>query len=192
MGLTGVMGLVGIVLAAGAGSRAGGPKALRADGGRPWVVRASQALRGGGCTRVLVVLGAASDEARALVAPGDDVVVAGDWADGLSASLRAGLAGAAEIPDAVAAVVTLVDLPDLPSTAVRRVSRGAAPEVLRRAVVHGRPSHPVLLGRDHWPALAAELTGDAGANAYLRAHAADVVECGDLWSGLDTDTPPTA
>ena len=45
------------MLAAGAGTRAGGPKALRRDAdGVPWLHLAVAALRGGGCDPVLVVL----------------------------------------------------------------------------------------------------------------------------------------
>ncbi|WP_395639774.1 NTP transferase domain-containing protein, partial [Pseudolysinimonas sp.] len=114
--------VVGVVLAAGAGTRAGGPKVLRHDdAGMPWLHRAHDALRAGGCEAVLVVLGADADRARTLLPVDAEVVVAGNWADGLSASLRAGLAA---LPaDADAAVVTLVDLHGLPAEAVARVLR---------------------------------------------------------------------
>ena len=78
------------MLAAGAGRRFGGPKALARDpDGTPWIELAVRMLREAGCDRVLVALGASADAARALV-PADarPLVVAG-WAEGLSASLRA-------------------------------------------------------------------------------------------------------
>ncbi|WP_141371815.1 nucleotidyltransferase family protein [Cellulomonas cellasea] len=211
--------LSGLVLAAGAGSRFGGPKALaRTAGGAPWVARAVHVLLDGGCDRVVVVLGAGADAARGLV-PGDarvSVVVADDWASGVSASLRAGLVacggdaagtdaaaadGAAGTDAAVgegaearpsgAALVTLVDLPGLPVEAVRRVARRPFDDRVLRQAVHGaRPGHPVLLGRAHWPALLAGLGGDSGARAYLAAHGAEPVECGDLFDGADVDHPP--
>ena len=82
----------GLVLAAGAGTRAGGPKALRRDeAGSPWLQLAVTALRAGGCADVTVVLGAGAAEARSLVPDDVAVVVADDWQQGLSASLRAGL-----------------------------------------------------------------------------------------------------
>ncbi|MBF0816042.1 nucleotidyltransferase family protein, partial [Microbacterium paludicola] len=85
----------GIVLAAGAGTRFGGPKALaRTPDGTPWIVRAVDALWAGGCDEVLVVLGAGAAEAAALIPPGARMVVADDWAEGASASLRAGIAAA--------------------------------------------------------------------------------------------------
>lgn len=184
------MDLVGIVLAAGAGSRAGGPKVLRSAGGVPWVVRAVDRLREGGCDPVLVVVGAGADEALALLPPGAVPVHATDWADGLSASLRAGLA-AAEGTDARAVVMSLVDLPTLPRSVVARLLHEPVdPRTLRRVVIDGAPSHPVVLGREHWVAAAATLSGDLGAGGYLRTHGAQGVECGDLWDGADSDGPP--
>lgn len=180
------------MLAAGAGSRFGGPKALaRTAGGEPWVARAAHVLLDGGCEQVVVVLGAQADDARDLV-PDDarvSVVVADDWASGVSASLRAGLVACGDGADAV--LVTLVDLPGLPVEAVRRVARRPFDAHVLRQAVHGaRPGHPVLLGRAHRPALLDALRGDSGARAYLAAHAAEPVECGDLFDGEDVDHRP--
>ncbi|PPH54833.1 NTP transferase domain-containing protein [Rathayibacter sp. AY1E2] len=188
MDLVGSRDLVGLVLAAGAGRRAGGPKALRCDAaGVPWVERAVERLRAVGCERVLVVLGAEAGRARLLVPPSADVVVAAEWESGLSASLRAGLAAA----EGVAALVALVDLPEEPPSVGGRLLAEApvAPDVLARAVFRGRPGHPVLLGRDHWPELLEGVHGDSGARDLLRARGARGVECGDLWSGADRDGP---
>src|SRR5947209_7898423 len=103
--------VAGLVLAAGGGARFGGPKALaRALDGEPWVAHAVGALRSAGCHAVVVVLGAAADEARALVPEGAAIIVADRWAEGMGASLAAGLAA---LPPATAALVTLVDLPGL-------------------------------------------------------------------------------
>lgn len=181
--------VTGLVLAAGAGARAGGPKALRRDAeGTPWLHRATAALRDGGCAEVVVVLGAAAEDARALVPEGARIVVAADWGTGLSASLRTGLAASDGSPSA-AALVTLVDLPGLPSQVVERVlaEGGEGPGALARAVFDGRPGHPVLLGRDHWAAIAANASGDRGAGSYLRARATIEIECRDVWDGADVD-----
>lgn len=174
--------VVGIVLAAGAGVRYGGPKVL-VEG---WLDRSLRALVEGGCDSVLVVLGAGAAEAMSLVPSGVDVVVAPDWAEGMGASLRAALAGV-RASGAEAALVHLVDLPDVGPEVVRRVAGLAAPDVLARAVYRGTPGHPVLLGRAHWDAVAAEATGDRGARAYLAGHGVRDIECGDLASGQDVD-----
>jgi CTP:molybdopterin cytidylyltransferase MocA len=174
------MTITGIVLAAGAGTRMGTPKALKRNAdGVAWLDTAVAVLEAAGCDPVLVVLGAAPD---APVPPGARAILAADWADGLSASLRAGLAAA----DGDAALVTLVDLPSLPLAVVARVVASGSP--LAQAVYDGRPGHPVLIARDHWSGVTELLAGDRGARQYLVQHGVTEVECGDLWDGADVDS----
>jgi CTP:molybdopterin cytidylyltransferase MocA len=185
--------LVGIVLAAGAGRRMGVPKALvSSPDGEPWLARATRALLGGGCAEVVVVLGARSGDALALL-PDDPRIrplVVMRWAEGLGVSLRGGLRLLDRIGSpAQAAVVTLVDLPGLTPAVVRRVSADAGEHTLRQAMYAGRPGHPVVLGRAQWGPLAETLRGDEGGRGYLRAHRAEEVECGDLADGRDVDSP---
>ncbi|WP_343946420.1 nucleotidyltransferase family protein, partial [Pseudonocardia zijingensis] len=90
----------------------GRPKALVALDGEPLVRRAVRVLADGGCGPLVVVVGAAAEEVEALLPAGVRAVVADGWAEGMGASLRAGLAAleALEpVPDA--ALVHLVDLP---------------------------------------------------------------------------------
>lgn len=181
----------GLLLAAGAGTRMGVPKALVADANGSWLERGVRVLDDGGCAGVTVVLGARSAEAVAFLdGLGVDVVIAHDWEAGMSASLCAGLRGMPA--EATAALVLLVDLPDLTSEVVRRVLDAAAgPDALARAVYDGRPGHPVLLGRNHWAGVLAGATGDRGARDYLEAHEHLSVECADLATGVDVDGLPT-
>ncbi|TSD49548.1 nucleotidyltransferase family protein [Rhodococcus sp. KBS0724] len=186
------MSTCGILLAAGAGSRMGKPKALvtGADG-QPWLRRGVTTLQSAGLSPVIVVLGAQAEDAVKLLPTTDVIVVISDWQHGMSASLRCGLEAAMEIDDADAAAISLVDVPDLNAGTVTRIVGGGTParNVLRRAVFHGRPGHPVLIGRDHWSTLAESLTGDGGANTYLCEHGVELVECSDLSSGVDVDYP---
>jgi CTP:molybdopterin cytidylyltransferase MocA len=179
----------GLLLAAGAGRRMGMPKALVTDDRGSWLVRGVELLQTGGCDRVTVVLGA--DVARAgalLVDLQVSVAVADDWAEGMGASLRTGLRSLADSADD-GVVVSLVDLPDLvPEVVSRVVAAGSGPAALARATYDGRPGHPVLLGRDHWPAVIDTAVGDQGARAYLADRRVTLVECGDLASGLDVDS----
>ncbi len=182
-----------MLLAAGAGTRYGSPKALAHDGS--WLRGAVTALRAGGCDQVVVVLGAAAEQARALVPEGVEVVVAADWQSGMAASLRAGLRAARE-RDAGAALVQLVDTPDVGADVVARVlgvAAGSLDTALARASFHGAPRHPVLFGRHHLGAVIDTATGDAGARDFLRGRPDVVlVECGDLATGADHDTPEPA
>jgi nicotine blue oxidoreductase len=184
--------VAGLVLAAGGGRRYGGPKALVRYGGSLLVERAVQVARDGGCTPIVVVLGAAADRVRTAADLGGVTVVENpDWATGMGSSLRVGLETLAGT-DAVAAVVQLVDTPGVTPAAVRRFVELAAPGAMARASYDGRPGHPVLLGRVHWPEIAREAAGDRGARDYLAEHAADVrtVACDDVADGADLDVPP--
>jgi len=174
----------GLLLAAGAGRRMGTPKALVHDlDGTSWLRRAVQALTQGGCEQVYVVLGAAAAEAQPLLdGLSTEVVVATDWAEGMGASLRAGLAA---VGAGGAVLVSLVDLPDVGSEVVARVL--TAESGLARASYDAKPGHPVLLGASHLEPLIATLHGDVGARSYLDAHDVTLVECGDLATGVDVD-----
>ncbi|WP_104192015.1 NTP transferase domain-containing protein [Cryobacterium sp. Y82] len=211
----------GLVLAAGAGSRYGMPKALVHDAaGRSWLQNAVDVLVAAGCSPVIVVLGASGAHAAALLNAGDNdpastngasapspaahsarqhsaarptasvlVVHATDWAEGLSASLRAGLRCALEQPDLVAVAVIPVDVPDLNTATVARLMGLSDAGTLRQARFAGRPGHPVVIGRAHWVPLLDTLAGDTGARPYLREHDVEAVECGDLGTGADVDRP---
>ncbi|MCV7160351.1 nucleotidyltransferase family protein [Mycolicibacterium brisbanense] len=170
-----------VVLAAGGGTRFGMPKVLAGQG--EWLRIAVDALSEGGCADVVVVLGAAvvdvPQPARAVVTP--------NWRDGLAASLRAGIL-AVEASPVDAVLLHLVDTPDVGADVVRRVLAAAPRSGLARAVYQGRPGHPVLIARRHWPALLESLHGDEGARVFLRGRDdVEAVECGDLATGADVD-----
>jgi molybdenum cofactor cytidylyltransferase len=175
--------IVGVLLAAGAGRRYGKPKVL-VDG---WLEIAVRALRDGGCADVVVVLGAAEVTGP----PGVFTVTARDWHEGLSASVRTGLAQA-DRAQAEFAMLHVIDTPDVGAEVVARVlDRALASRSgLARAYFGDRPAHPVVLARRHWLGVLAAMSGDAGAGAYLRSRAdVENVECSDLASGCDVDEP---
>ena len=185
----------GVVLAAGAGTRYGRPKVLAGNG--RWLRSAVSALHGGGCDDIVVVLGAAIVDVPSPARP----VVASDWADGMSASLRAGISAIESGPADYAVLIT-VDTPDPPgglffrrdgAAVVRRVLAAARTSSfgLARAGYGTRPGHPVVVARRHWPELVARAEGDEGGRAFLQQRS-DVawVDCADLASGADIDVNP--
>ncbi|HET8614738.1 MAG TPA: nucleotidyltransferase family protein [Actinomycetales bacterium] len=184
------MTVAGIVLAAGAGTRFGGPKAVvRLDGER-LVDRAVRTLRDGGCDPVIVVEGAAP------LAPVDaDVVANPSWSDGIGSSLRAALATLGLRRGVDAAVLLLVDTPWVGAEPVRRVvTRYAAPGervLAAQASYDGVPGHPVLVDRSVWPEVTRLATGDQGARGWLRQHRDDVrlVDCTGTGDPRDVDRP---
>lgn len=69
--------------------------------------------------------------------------------------------------------------------------RAVLRRALVRAVYHGTPGHPVLIGADHVPGVLASAGGDRGARDYLAANTVTAVECGDLAGGADVDESPS-
>ncbi|WP_030025177.1 nucleotidyltransferase family protein [Streptomyces monomycini] len=185
--------VAGLLLAAGGGRRLGGrPKALLDFRGRPLVENAARVLREGGCGPVHIVLGAAAEAVRERAdLAAYETAENPDWAQGMGSSLRVGLAALAG-SGAGAALVSLVDQPGIGAAAVARViaayESGAG---LVAAAYGGKRGHPVLFGADRWTAVAAVATGDRGARAYLKEHAAalTLVECADVAEPYDIDTP---
>jgi nicotine blue oxidoreductase len=187
---------LGIVLAAGAGSRMGGPKAMLEFEGAPLLERAVRTAFAGGCDRVLAILGARLEAAAPTARrTGAEVVPNPRWSEGMGTSLAVGIAEAAARSTATAALITLVDQPFVTAAAVTALW-AAQPDpadaaVLAAAAYRGRRGHPVLIGRRHWPALLPTLVADTGARDYLRAHrdALVLVPCDELASPQDLDTP---
>jgi CTP:molybdopterin cytidylyltransferase MocA len=165
----------GLILAAGAGTRFGDDAKLLAElDGRPVVEHVVAAAAASSVDRVVLVTGAHDLPAFTGIA----TVHCPRWRDGQSASLRCGLA-ALEGADRV--VVLLGDQPGVTAAAIDRIA-GHPPGT--RAAYDGRPGHPALLGPEHIEA-AQRLRGDVG----LRDLEWRLVECGDVASGADVDTP---
>jgi molybdenum cofactor cytidylyltransferase len=163
-----------VVLAAGTSSRMAPQNKLlvRDRAGKPMIARVVDNLLSSAARPVLVVTGHHGDEIRAALA-GRPVtfVTADDYASGLSASLRAGVAA---LPDqARAAVVCLGDMPLVTGRVVDRLIEAWDPDEGRSIVVptcKGRRGNPVLWDRALFPAILG-LTGDAGARGLLAVHA---------------------
>jgi len=182
--------VAGLLLAAGAGSRLGTPKALVEVGGEPLVARGVRVLRLGGCAPVAVVVGAAATQvAAAARSVNAEVVDNPTWASGMGSSLRAGLEALAG--RAAAAVVALVDQPGVEPEVIRRLRRAwGAGATIAAAAYDGRQGNPVLLDAAVWPAVAERAVGDVGARDYLSDHPdlVTLVACDDVARPDDIDT----
>jgi CTP:molybdopterin cytidylyltransferase MocA len=155
-----------VVLAAGAGSRFGGPKQ------RLLLPEVLAAIRASAVDDLVVVAGAHPLDTDA------EVVTCPDWERGMGASLRCGLGALA--PEVEAAVVVLADGPDLPAAAVDRVVqawRDGSADVVA-ASYGGNRGHPVVVARPVW----AEIP-DEGARALEPV----LVPCDDLGTPGDVD-----
>jgi molybdenum cofactor cytidylyltransferase len=182
-----------LVLAAGRGTRMGGPNKLSAElSGKPLVRHAVEAALGSRARPVVIVTGHEPERVEAALA-GLDVqrVHNPDYAEGLSTSLKAGLAA---LPDDVDGVIVLLgDMPRITAGLVDRLVEAFDPAKGALAVVPVRDGHrgnPVLFSRVFFPELRS-VTGDVGARGLLGEHGDGVVEVAvsDDAAFLDVDTP---
>lgn len=142
-----------VVLAAGGSTRMGRPKALVVIEGRPALARVVAACRDGGCSPVLVVVGADAEVVGAAArAAGASVVENGAWARGRSTSVKAALPHLPPGPERM--VLFPVDHPLVEAEVVRALL--AAPPADVVVPVHGgRRGHPILLSSLLFPEIAA-------------------------------------
>jgi molybdenum cofactor cytidylyltransferase len=168
-----------IVLAAGKSSRmAPHNKLLVTDrAGRAMVARVVDNVLSSGARPVLVVVGHRADEVReALGGRPVTYVEAADYAAGLSASLRAGMAALPE--SAAAAVVCLGDMPLVTGRVIDKLIEAYDPDEGRTIVVpvhEGRTGNPILWDRRYVPDILT-LQGDAGARSLLKRYMENVAE----------------
>ncbi|WP_442868155.1 nucleotidyltransferase family protein [Brevibacterium sp. BDJS002] len=191
--------IAGLVLAAGYGRRLGAAKGLLIDSdGTPRVRRVCDQLIAAEC-RPLVVLGPEASYIRSHLPPEASSVDVSETCEGgahkpgLGLSLRTGLQVLTQTT-AQACAIMLIDLPGVTAAAVLRVVGRAhtarareLASVRARGTWGGRPGHPVVLGRSHWPEALDSARGDQGARMVLSRPGTVVVECGDLGHGNDID-----
>jgi molybdenum cofactor cytidylyltransferase len=160
----------GVILAAGASRRMGEPKQLLPVRGRPLLETALAAACDSQLDEVVVVLGAHADAIRRSVRFGRArVVLNPDYAQGMSTSLRAGIASLSA--HVGRAVVILGDQPDITAEIVDRLLATQAGSGLPAAALSfdGLLHPPVVLARELWGDVEA-LEGDVGCRALVRAH----------------------
>ncbi len=190
----GTPNVAALVLAAGQSARMGGTNKLLAEvGGVPMLLHAVNAALASKAASVTVVLGFDAERAEALLAGRRVTIVRNpDFAQGMSTSLRAGIAA---LPaEAEAAVVLLADMPRISAVQVDRVID--AFEAKRPAIVvpqrDGRRGNPILWPREFFAAMQA-VSGDQGARGLLEANAQRIrsVDMDDDAIHADVDTPDT-
>lgn len=178
--MTATTTVAGAVLAAGAGSRMGTPKAELVVDGRRLVDRAVAALVDGGCAPVIAVVRSAAE------VPGARTVVNPAPERGMRSSLA--LAVAAAGPCAALAVL-LVDAPGVGAEAVRAVVGAWRPGRIAVARYGGRRGHPTVMAPRLWQQALAAAGADEGARALLVARGDLVDEVDVPGDPVDLDTP---
>ena len=169
----------------------GQPKQLLKFRGTSLLRRSIDTALAAGAEQVIVVLGHAADQLLPEVEATSATIVLNDqWMEGVSTSLRGGLAAVSS--DARGVFIYPADMPLVTPEALR--------ELARRQQVSGRPAAmteaggvrgvPVFITRSLFPALMIQ-EGDVGGAQYLRGHpeSVEAVHFDDLDLVRDVDRP---
>lgn len=180
-----------VVLAAGSSSRMGEPKPLLTLGDRPLLAHVLDGVRGSRVRGIVVVLGdSAARVRRELPLEGVKVVENPSYHEGMSSSLRTGIASLD--PAAEAFFVVLGDEPFVRSEtfdALLAAREGSGSRIVL-PTYRGVRGNPVLLDRS-LTAEADTLTGDTGCRALHERHPRETLEVAvdDPGVLIDLDTP---
>jgi molybdenum cofactor cytidylyltransferase len=182
-----------VVLAAGQSRRMGPVNKLLADvGGMPMVRQVVTAVAASRARPIVVVTGHEAERVRAAL---DGLPVSfvdnPDYAEGLSASLRHGLAAVPE--NAKGALVALGDMPLVDTRQIDRLIAAFDPAAGRAICVpvwHGKRGNPVLWARRFFAEMQA-VAGDVGARHLIGEHDDSVheVEMDSDAVLIDVDSP---
>jgi len=178
-----------IILAAGASRRMGLPKQLLPFKRKNLLQHAIDEAAKSKASTVYFVLGAnAAEIQKSIGAEKAQLVLNESWPEGMSSSIRAGIAA---LPDTVgAAIISLCDQPLVSSSVFDGlidafVSSG---KPIIASEYAGSPGVPVLFARKHFAELAA-LRGDSGARKVIESHRQDTTLVGFTGGSVDLDTP---
>jgi molybdenum cofactor cytidylyltransferase len=182
-----------IILAAGRSTRMGGSNKLLAEiTGKPLARIAAEAALKSRARPVVVVTGHQGETLReALSDLPLEFVDNPDFAEGLSTSLRAGIAA---LPaDIDGAVVLLADMPQVDSVLIDKLISAYEPDrggLIAVPVLAGKRGNPVLWSRRFFPELMT-LDGDVGARHLIGKYSEAVVEVPVSGAAAltDIDTP---
>ena len=181
--------IVGILLAAGQGSRFGSDKLLHhLSDGTPMAVAAARHLRPA-CDRLIAVLRPGSASlVDLLAAEGCETIICPEAEAGMGHTLATGVRAS---PEALGWVVALGDMPFIAPGSHQAVSASLrAGARLAATSFHGRRGHPVGFAAQCFDQLAA-LTGDQGGKSILEEQHLALVLCPVEDTGVlrDIDQP---
>lgn len=183
--------IAAIVLAAGRSSRmAPRHKLLERVEGKAIVARVAEVALASGADPVIVVTGFKAPRIAAVLG-GMPVTLAHNpaYADGLSTSLRAGIAA---LPASIeGTLIFLGDMPKIEASVLRALMAAfTGRSAICLPVNHGRRGNPVLWGQSYFAEMMG-LTGDTGAKSLLARHEDRVIEVEIGSDGIfaDVDTP---
>jgi molybdenum cofactor cytidylyltransferase len=170
----------------------GTPKQLLEFDGKPLLVRVVEAALASPAWPVVVVLGAQAEKIRPVLAAWPVLVTDNPaWAEGMAASLRAGITTLQQFSRHLdAAVVALCDQPAFSAATIAALveTQRTSGRSIVAARYAGRHGAPALFLAQHFATLSG-LTGEEGARALLNGDPAHVAGVDLPELALDLDTP---
>lgn len=161
-----------LIPGAGASSRMrGGDKLLEPVEGAPMLRRQVRIAMATGCPVIVTLPPDRPERHRALAGLDAGTIMVPDAAEGMSASIRRGVAAIAPLPHP-GVMILPADMPDFTTEALADMiaAFAEAPDrIWRGATATGAPGHPAIFPRALWGELAAA-TGDRGGIGVIRAH----------------------
>lgn len=180
--------IVGILLAAGSGTRFGAHKLLQPlPDGTPMAVAALRNLAQGVDEVIVIVRSGDTELMQCLAREKVQVLPCANAEQGMGASLACGVCAA---PDAAGWIIALADMPFVPGEIIRTLAaRLKAGDAIVAPAYLGQRGHPVGFGHDFYPALSA-LSGDLGARDILKQQPdrLTLIPCTDPGVLRDIDT----
>lgn len=191
---TGAPKIAAIVLAAGRSSRMGRNKLLLDLGGKPIVAHVVDTVARSGFAEIVIVTGHQAAKVKAALSSAAaplKIVEARDYADGMAASLKAGIKALS--PHMDAAMVVLGDMPQVSQDLYRQIIAAYNPQDGRAIVLpvaDGKRGNPVLFDRRFFPDIL-RVDGDVGARHIIGSNSELVAEipadAREIF--MDVDTP---
>lgn len=181
-----------VILAAGASTRMGRPKQLLEIEGKPLLVRAVEAALASPAWPVVVVLGANAEIIRPVLVRLPVLITENAaWAEGMAASIRAGVTTLQQFSRGLdAALIALCDQPAFSADIITQLLNAQRTSGRSIVAAHyaGRNGAPALFLREHFATLT-HLTGEEGARALLNGDPSRVAPVDLPALAVDLDTP---
>jgi molybdenum cofactor cytidylyltransferase len=180
-----------VILAAGASTRMGTPKQLLLYQGRSFLRHTVEVAIASVCRPIVVVLGACAQQIQPEVSQLPvQVVENGQWTEGMSSSIRAGIKALSAAGSMEAAVLALCDQPFISSQIVNQLveTYQTTGKPIIASEYTGTSGVPALFSQTFFSELTA-LKGSEGAKQVMKKYAHQVFGIPFPKGAIDVDTP---
>jgi molybdenum cofactor cytidylyltransferase len=176
-----------IILAAGESSRLGQPKQNLIFNGKTLLELAVESGRKSECEKIIVVLGANSNEIKPLI--GASILYNEGWREGMASSIRTAMLEINNDPSVDKVIMMLCDQPFVSAALLNSLihKQNETAKTIIASAYNGTNGVPVLFDRSLFSELLL-LQGHEGAKKLLKNHVDDIATIPFEQGGIDIDT----